>query len=488
MAYLVDGKTGKWEIVIGLEVHCQILSQAKLFSDSSTTFGSEPNANVSFIDDGLPGVLPRPNLFCIKQAIKTGLALNGNINLTSYFDRKHYFYPDLPFGYQITQFYKPIMENGLVKIDLEDGSTKEIIVQRLHIEQDAGKLLHEHHPNKSFVDLNRAGVGLMEIVSGPDLRGKEEAAAYMNTLRTLVKAIGTCDGNMEEGSMRCDINISVRKPGENFRTRVEIKNVNSIRFMQQAIDYEVEKQIATWESGEEVVQETKLFNPQNGKTYSLRKKEDAGDYRYVRDPDILPVVLEKSLVDSIKESLPELPYDKKHRFINEFGLSKDDADLLSSDKDYSLFFENILTSKHNKVNPKIAANWMITNLFAILNKEGVKITESKISPDLLAELIELTQSNVISGKIAKDIFEIMWETPKSPSVIVEEKGLKQISDDKVIEDIITTLVAENQDKVVQIKEGKDKLMGWFVGQVMQKTQGKANPEIVNNILRKKVLE
>lgn len=492
MSNLVEGKTGKWEVVIGLEVHAQIISKSKLFSGSSTLFGSEPNSNVSFIDAGLPGVLPRPNKFCIEQAIKTGLALNGEINLVSYFDRKHYFYPDLPFGYQITQFYTPIMENGKMLIELEDGTTKSIGITRLHIEQDAGKLLHEHHHSKSFVDLNRAGVGLMEIVSEPDIRSKLEAASYVSNLRVLLRSLGTCDGNMEEGSMRCDINISVRKPGEGFRTRVEVKNVNSIRFLQQAIDFEVEQQIQTWENGEEVIQETKLFNPESGKTFSLRKKEDAGDYRYFRDPDILPIKLEKEYVEGIKNSLPELPQAKKERFINDHNLTSYEANILTMDIANSAFFEEALL-KGDKItrNPKLIANWITTNLFALLNNEGLKISDSKISPKQLGEMVGLIEEDVISSKIAKEVFDLMWNNEscrgKSPAEIVDERGLKQITDISAISALVDKLCDDNQDKLEQIKAGKNNLIGWFVGQIMKETQGKANPEVVNSLINKKIL-
>jgi aspartyl-tRNA(Asn)/glutamyl-tRNA(Gln) amidotransferase subunit B len=489
MSYLIDGKTGKWEVVIGLEVHCQIISKAKLFSGSSATFGAEPNANVSFIDLALPGVLPNPNKFCIEQGVKTGLALNCDINLISYFDRKHYFYPDSPFGYQITQFYKPIAENGYMIIDLENGNVKKIFIERLHIEQDAGKLLHEHHPNKSFVDLNRAGVGLMEIVSAPDMRSKEEAASYVNNLRTLVRYIGTCDANMEEGSMRCDINVSVRKPGEEYRTRVEIKNVNSVKFLQQAIDYEVQSQIEIWESGGVVHQETKLFNPSVGKTYSLRKKEDAGDYRYMRDPDLLPLVLEKSYVDNLKQSIPELPQKKKERFVNNFNLSDYEANLLASDRDYAIFFEESVFHQDSKLlNPKLIASWITTNLFSYLNKDNVEITNSKITPINLAKLIDLIQNEVISSKIAKDVFEEMWQNGNNPEEIVKEKGWEQITDSASIEKVVDSVLNNNPDKVAEIKAGKEKLLGWFVGQIMKETQGKANPDILNLLLKKKILE
>lgn len=487
MSDLLTGKTAKWELVVGLEVHCQIISKAKLFSNSSTLFGLDPNSSVSFIDASLPGVLPRLNKFALEQAIKTGLALNGTINLVSYFDRKHYFYPDSPFGYQITQFYKPIMENGNLTIELADGTEKSIHINRLHIEQDAGKLLHEYHPNKSFVDLNRAGVGLMEIVSDPDLRSTEEVATYVNNLRSLVRALGTCDANMDEGSMRCDVNVSVRKLGEEFRTRVEIKNVNSVKFIQKAIEYEANLQIETWEKGEEVQQETKLFDSVSNKTYSLRSKEEASDYRYVRDPDLMPLKLEAKYVETLRESLPELPHKKKVRFINDYGLNPYDATLLSSDSAYANFFEEALLAQDAKLkNPKMMASWLTTNLFAFLNKEGLSLENSKITPVMLAELIDLVESEIISGKIAKEVFETMWLEGKNAKTIVESKGLKQITNMKELEIVVNNICDNNADKITAIKAGKDKLLGWFVGQVMQATKGKANPEIVNTLLRKKI--
>ncbi len=489
MSDINQEKKSKWELVIGLEVHCQILSKSKLFSSSSTTFGEEPNANVSFIDCALPGVLPVPNKFCIEQAVKTGLALNGTINNVSYFDRKHYFYPDLPFGYQITQFYKPVMENGSLNIDLADGTAKVIHIERLHIEQDAGKLLHDHHPSKSFVDLNRAGVGLMEIVSSPDLRSKEEVATYLNNLRTLLRYLGTCDGNMEEGSMRCDINISVRKSGEPFRTRVEVKNVNSIRFIQQAIEFEFNQQVETWESGKEVIQETKLFNSSTGQTYSLRSKEDAGGYRYMRDPDLLPLKLDDSYIENIKNNLPELPHEKKIRFLQEYKLNNYEATLLTSEKEYADYFELAILKDNLEIrDAKNVASWITTNLFAFLNKDGIKITSSKISASRLGKLIDITENGLISGKIAKDVFEIMWSNNKDPEEIVNENNLQQITDTGEIESLIDAIIVNNQAKVLEIQSGKEKLLGWFVGQVMKESQGKANPDLVNSLLRKKILE
>ncbi len=487
MSYFLQGKTGDWELVIGLEVHCQIISNSKLFSGSSTEFGCEPNSNVSCIDLGLPGVLPSPNRHCLEQAIKTGLALNGTINKISLFDRKHYMYPDLPFGYQITQFYKPIMETGYIDIEIEDGKKKRINIERLHVEQDAGKLLHEHHSTKSFVDLNRAGVGLMEIVSAPDLRSKEEVASYVSSLREIVRYLETCDGNMDEGSMRCDINISVRKPGEDFRTRVEVKNVNSIKFIQQAIEYEANLHIETWESGKVVEQETKLFNSTLGKTYSLRKKSDAGDYRYIREPDILPIVFSEEEISKIKSSLPELPNQKRERYITEYKLSSYEASVLTADKDYCTFFEETLKKEDGTLrDPKAVVNIITTQLFGYMNKENLTISQSKLSPSIIGEIIDLLEEKVISSKIAKDVFDIIWKDPQSPKKLVEDRGLKQITNTDEIEALVEKLVSENLDKVEQIKAGKDKLLGWFVGQIMKDTQGKANPEIVNKFLTEKI--
>ena len=483
MTNLVQGKNSLWEVIIGLEVHAQILSKSKLFSSSKVGFGDEPNSNVSFIDVAMPGVLPVPNRFCIEQAIKTGLALNGSINLVSYFDRKHYFYPDSPFGYQITQFYKPIMENGFFTIEIANNEKKQIGINRLHIEADAGKLLHDQHPNKSFVDLNRVGTGLMEIVSEPDFRSKEEVADYVTKLRILLRSIGVCDGNMEEGSLRCDVNVSVRKPDEELRNRVEIKNLNSIKFIQEAIEYEVNNQIEIWENGDVVIQQTKLFDTTQGVTYALRTKEDADDYRYVREPDILPLVFTKTEIDSIRDTIPELPEDKKQRFTDDFGLSADDAMLLAYDNDNAEFYEEAVKDNIQK-NPKMVANFLITNLFGILNANSLDLKDSKITPIMLAQLVDLVEDGTISGKIAKEVFEKMWETSDTPSNIVEKEGLVQITDVAAIENIVINLIENNQDKVVQIREGKNKLIGWFVGQVMQETQGKANPAIVNELLKK----
>ncbi|MGV3278495.1 Asp-tRNA(Asn)/Glu-tRNA(Gln) amidotransferase subunit GatB [Rickettsiales bacterium LUAb2] len=489
MSYIIKGATAEWEVVIGLEVHCQIVSLSKLFSPSSAEFGGAPNSHVSFIDAGYPGVLPRANEFCIEQALKTSLALNGTINKVSYFDRKHYFYPDLPFGYQITQFYKPIMEEGHLIINLDDGTSKIIGIERLHIEQDAGKLLHDHHASKSLIDLNRAGVGLMEIVSKPELTSPQEVSAYLNKLRTIVRYIESCDGNMEEGSMRCDINISVRHVGEtNKRTRVEVKNVNSIRFVMQAIEYEVKRQIEVWERGEAVFQETRLFDANKGVTFSLRSKEEAADYRYIRDPDLLPLVIDDAYISEISSKLPELPDQKVERFISSYGLSKYDAEVLTREKEIANYFENVLNNKEVECNnARIVSNWVTTNLFAFLNKENLSIEQSKVSADNLAKLIALLETEVISSKIAKEVFEIMWKEPnKTPEQIVEEKGLQQITNETEIAKVIDDIISNNLSKVEEIRSGKDKLLGWFVGETMKITKGKANPEMVNKLLKKKI--
>lgn len=481
--YKIDGNTGTWEVVIGLEVHCQILSTSKLFSGASATFGDAPNMSVSYVDAAFPGMLPVLNEFCLEQAVKTSLALKGKINLVSRFDRKHYFYGDLPSGYQISQFYLPLMEGGRLKIELNGGVQKEINITRLHMEQDAGKMLHEHHPNSSLIDLNRAGVGLMEIVSEPDIRSPEEAGAYLKALRAIVRTIETCDGNMEEGSMRCDINVSVRKSGEPFRTRTETKNVNSIRFVMQAIEYEAKRQVEVWESGNSVFQETRLFDSSNGTTRSMRSKEDAADYRYFPDPDLLPITLTEEYISKIKQSMPLLPEEKKEKFISQYSLSEDDAYLISADKDYSNYFESMLNGKRSA---KLCANLMISTLFAILNKNNLSINESPIDSTRLAALVDLIEADVISGRIAKDVFDIMLEDKSMPADIVEAKGLKQITDTSAIESIIDKLIQDNADKVAEIKAGKDKMFGWFVGQAMKETQGKANPSIVNSILKKKL--
>jgi len=484
MGYVIKGETGDWELVIGLEVHCQVISNAKLFSGASTKFGAEPNHNVAFLDAGMPGMLPVINEKCVEQAVRTGLGLKAKINEYSVFARKNYFYADLPLGYQISQFDKPIVGEGTMILDLEDGETKEVGIERLHMEIDAGKSQHDQHPTKSFIDLNRAGVCLMEIVSMPDMTSPEEAGAYLRKLRSIVRYLGSCDGNMDEGSMRCDVNVSVRKVGEEgLRTRTETKNVNSVRFVMQTIEAEAARQVEVYEEGGEIVQETRLFDPTKGETRSMRSKEHAHDYRYFPDPDLLPLVLPEGFVENIRATLPELPDEKKERFINDLGLSPYDASVLVAEKEKADYFEDVAEGRDTK----LAANWVITNLFAVLNKQGVSIQESPVSATNLGKLVELISNDTISGRIAKDVFEIMVETGDDPEKIVEEKGLKQITDTGAIEAAIDEIIAANGDKVEQIRGGKDKMLGWFVGQVMKATQGKANPGVVNKLLREKIL-
>ncbi|MEM6812318.1 MAG: Asp-tRNA(Asn)/Glu-tRNA(Gln) amidotransferase subunit GatB [Pseudomonadota bacterium] len=481
---LVKGETGEWEIVIGMEVHAQVIANSKLFSGAATEFGAEQNTQVSFVDAAMPGMLPVPNRACVEQAVKTGLGLNAQINKTSVFARKNYFYADLPQGYQISQFEHPIVGTGEVEIDLPDGTSKKIGITRLHLEQDAGKSIHDQHPTKSFVDLNRSGCALMEIVSEPDIRGPEEAAAYLSKLRMILRYLGTCDGNMEEGSMRADVNISVRKPGDEYGTRAEIKNVNSVKAVQQAIDYEVNRQIDLIEGGGEVVQETRLWDPSKMETRSMRSKEEAHDYRYFPCPDLLPLELEDDMIERIKGELPELPDEKKHRFVNDYGLSLYDSSVLIAEKSRAEYFENVA----NDNDPKLAANWVINELLGALNKDDKKLSQSPISAKQLGGLIALIKDNTISGKIAKDVFAEMYQTGKNAADIVEEKGLKQVTDTGAIESIIDEVLAENPDNVAAFKGGKDKLMGFFVGQVMKKSQGKANPGMVNELLKKKLSE
>jgi len=480
--YYISGETGKWEVVIGLEVHAQVSSNAKLFSSSATKFGSEPNSQVSLIDAAMPGMLPVINKFCIEQAVKTGLGLKAKINLLSVFDRKNYFYADLPQGYQISQFKQPIVGEGEVILDMPYG-TKKIGIERLHLEQDAGKSLHDQDPTKTFIDLNRSGVALMEIVSKPDLRSPEEVAEYIKKLRSIMRYLGTCDGNMEEGSLRADVNVSVRKVGsKDFGTRCEIKNVNSIKFMQQAIQYEAKRQIELLEEGKKIDQETRLFDTKKNETRPMRSKEDAHDYRYFPDPDLPPLKFDQSFVDGIKKKLPELPDDKKERLIKDYKLSSYEAGVLISDKDTSDYFEDI--AKNSDV--KLSINWVIGDLFAALNKIGKSIKESPISSKNLAKLIDLIKNNTISGRIAKEVFELMINDNRDPKVIVEEKGLIQESNVGELEKIIEKVLKENGDKVAEYKSGKDKLFGFFVGSVIKESKGKANPALVNDILKKKL--
>ena len=477
----IKGATGDWEIIIGLEIHAQVLSKAKLFSGSSAEFGGEPNDHVSFVDAAMPGMLPVINEYCVEQAVRTGLGLKAQINEVSVFDRKNYFYPDLPQGYQISQFKQPIVGEGQVAIDLDDGKTISIGIERLHLEQDAGKSLHDQHPNMTYVDLNRSGCALMEIVSKPDMRSSDEAKAYVTKLRQIMRYLGTCDGNMEQGSMRADVNVSVRKPGDKFGTRCEIKNVNSIRFMGQAIEFEARRQIGILEDGGSIDQETRLYDAKKGETRSMRSKEEAHDYRYFPDPDLLPLKLDPQRIAEIKTSLPELPDDKKARFVSSYGLSAYDATVLIAEQTSADFFENVARGRDGK----LAANWVINELFGRLNKEGKAIETSPVSAAQIGGLVDLISKGTISGKIAKDVFEILWTEGGEPAQIVEVRGLVQVTDLGAIEKAVNEIVAANPDKVEQAKL-KPSMLGWFVGQVMKTTGGKANPQAVNDILRKKL--
>ena len=481
MNNLIKGETGDWEVVIGIEVHAQIVSNSKLFSSASTKFGGEHNTQVSFVDAGMPGMLPVINWVCVEQAIRTGLGLNAKINNYSIFDRKNYFYPDLPQGYQISQFKQPIVGEGSVTIDIDDKKSKTIRIERLHLEQDAGKSLHDQHPEFSFVDLNRSGVALMEIVSMPDISSADEAQSYIKKLRSIMRYLGTCDGNMEEGSLRADINVSVRKPGDELGTRCEIKNVNSIKFIGQAIDYEARRQIELIEDSKEIDQETRLFDPKKGETRSMRSKEEAHDYRYFPDPDLLPLSFSENIIEEIKSELPELPDDKKERFQKEYFLSPYDSNILVSEIEIADFFEAVTKGR----DPKIAANWITGEFFAAMNKLGFNIVDSPITIDNLSKLIKLIEENVISTRIAKDVFEIMLENNEDPEEIVEREGLKQVSDSGELEKIIDNIIANNPDQVEAVKL-KPKLIGWFVGQVMKETNGKANPKLVNDLLNDKL--
>jgi aspartyl-tRNA(Asn)/glutamyl-tRNA(Gln) amidotransferase subunit B len=480
--YRIQGETGEWEVVIGMEVHAQVTAKSKLFSGASTAFGAEPNSQVSIIDAAMPGMLPVPNAYVIEQGVKTGLGLNAKINKTSVFARKNYFYADLPQGYQISQFEHPIVGEGIIEIDLPDGSTKNIGITRMHLEQDAGKSVHDLHPSKSYVDLNRSGCALMEIVSEPDIRSPDEATAYLAKLRMILRYLGTCDGNMEEGSMRADVNVSVRHPGAPLGTRAEVKNVNSLKAVSQAIDYEVQRQISLIEDGGEVVQETRLWDPAKMETRSMRSKEDAHDYRYFPDPDLLPLVLDDAMIERLKGTLPELPDEKKHRFMNEFGLSLYDASVLIAEQRRAAYFEKAAQGRDTK----LTANWVTNELLGMLNKDARALEDSPVSAENLGALVGLIEDETISGKIAKDVFALMYETGKPPAAIVEEKGLKQVTDTGAIEAIIDEVIAENPDNVAAYKSGKDKLFGFFVGQTMKKSQGKANPAMVNAILKKKL--
>ena len=477
----IKGATADWEVIIGLEVHAQVLSKAKLFSGASAEFGGAPNDHVSFVDAAMPGMLPVINEYCVDQAVRTGLGLKAQINEVSVFDRKNYFYPDLPQGYQISQYKQPIVGEGIVTVDLDEGKSINVGVERLHLEQDAGKSLHDQHPNMSFVDLNRSGCALMEIVSKPDMRSADEAKAYVTKLRQIMRYLGTCDGNMEQGSMRADVNVSVRKPGEAFGTRCEIKNVNSIRFMGQAIEYEARRQIGILEDGGSIDQETRLYDAKKGETRSMRSKEEAHDYRYFPDPDLLPLKLDLKRVAEIKSGLPELPDDKKARFISAFGLSNYDASVLVAEQNSAAFFEDVVKGRDGK----LSANWVINELFGRLNKEGKSIETSPVSAAQLGGLIDLISKGTINGKIAKDVFEVLWTEGGNPAEIVEKRGLVQVTDLGAIEQAVDEIVAANPDKVAAVQT-KPNMLGWFVGQVMKSTGGKANPGAVNDILKKKL--
>ncbi|MBK8908388.1 MAG: Asp-tRNA(Asn)/Glu-tRNA(Gln) amidotransferase subunit GatB [Rhodospirillales bacterium] len=481
MNYVIHGETGDWEVVVGLEIHAQVVSEAKLFSGAATAFGAPPNSQVSLIDAAMPGMLPVVNGHCVEQAVRTGLGLNARINLTSVFERKNYFYPDLPAGYQISQYQHPIVGEGVVVLDMADGSTREVGIERLHMEQDAGKSLHDQDARRTLVDLNRAGVTLMEIVSRPDIRSPEEAGAYVRKLRSIMRTLGTCDGNMEQGSLRCDINVSVRPVGDNaLRTRAEIKNVNSVRFIMQAIEHEAERQVAAYESGGTVIQETRLYDPNKGETRPMRAKEFAHDYRYFPDPDLLPLQLTEEQVERLRATLPELPDAKKARFIREHGLSAADAAVLVADRETAAYFEAVAQGR----DPKTAANWVVGALFALLNREGLGINDSPVSAEALGRLIDLIDDGTISGRIAKDVFEIMATDGGDPAMIVEQRNLRQISDSGEIEAAIAALVADNPGQVAQYRAGNAKVIGWFVGRVMKATGGKANPQLVNDVLRR----
>lgn len=478
---LIKGATGDWEIVIGMEIHAQVTSNAKLFSGASTGFGAEPNAHVSLVDAAMPGMLPVINAECVKQAVRTGLGLNAQINNRSVFDRKNYFYPDLPQGYQISQYKSPIVGEGEIVVDLSPTEQITVGIERLHLEQDAGKSIHDQHPTMSFVDLNRSGVALMEIVSKPDLRSADEAKAYVSKLRTILRYLGTCDGDMEKGNLRADVNVSVRKPGDALGTRCEIKNVNSIRFIGQAVETEARRQIGIIEDGGTIDQETRLYDPGKGETRSMRSKEEAHDYRYFPDPDLLPLEFDDAFVESLKGALPELPDAKKARFIATYGLSPYDASVLVAERDQADYFEEVAKGRDGKA----AANWVINELFGRLNKEGKDVTTSPVSAAQLGGLVDLIGEGVISGRIAKDLFEILWTEGGDPREIVEARGMKQVTDTGAIEKAVDELIAANPDKVEQVK-AKPTMLGWFVGQAMKASGGKANPQALNEILKAKL--
>ena len=482
---LIKGKTGDWEVVIGLEVHAQATTQSKLFSGAATAFGAEPNTQVSQVDAAMPGMLPVLNREAVAQAVKTGLGLNAEINLHSVFERKTYFYPDLPAGYQISQYQEPIVGEGTVVLDMPDGSTREVGIERLHMEQDAGKSLHDQHPQKTYVDLNRAGVPLMEIVSKPDLRSAEETGIYLRKLRSILRYLGTCDGNMEEGSLRCDVNVSVRRPGEPLGTRCEIKNMNSVRFVQQAIEHEAKRQVQIIEDGGTIDQETRLFDSNKGVTRSMRSKEEAHDYRYFPDPDLLPLDLDPDWVEDLRAALPELPDAKKARFIDDFGLTAYDAGVLVAEKETADFYEAVVAGgASGGRDAKLVANWVTGEFFGALNRSGLELAAAPVDAGKLGGLLDLIADDTISGRIAKEVFDAMWESGKDAAAIVEEKGLKQITDSGAIEGIVARIVADNPEQAAQFRAGNQKVIGWFVGQIMKETQGKANPKLVNELLRK----
>jgi aspartyl-tRNA(Asn)/glutamyl-tRNA(Gln) amidotransferase subunit B len=482
MAALIDGRTGGWQVVIGLEVHAQITADAKLFSGAATAFGAAPNTQVSLVDAAFPGMLPVINRFCVEQAVKTGLGLNAAINLVSVFDRKNYFYADLPAGYQISQYTRPIVGKGKLLLDLPDGSSREVGITRLHLEQDAGKSVHDRHPSRTYVDLNRAGIGLMEIVSEPDLRSAEEAGAYLRKLRSILRYLGTCDGNMEEGSLRCDCNVSVRRPGAPLGTRCEIKNVNSVRFVMQAIEHEARRQIEVIEDGGTVAQETRLFDAGKGVTRSMRSKEHAHDYRYFPDPDLLPLTLDEAWVAALQVRLPELPDAKKARFVDDYKLSPADAGVLVAERANADYFETVAKGR----DPKLAANWVMVELFGALNELGRDIAESPVAAPALGELVDLITNGTLSGRLAKEVFAAMVETGQSAAAIVAERGLKQVTDSGAIAAAIDAVLAAQAEKVAEYRTGKEKLFGFFVGQVMKVTSGKANPALLNDLLRQKL--
>jgi aspartyl-tRNA(Asn)/glutamyl-tRNA(Gln) amidotransferase subunit B len=481
MSY-ITGNTGNWEYVIGLEVHAQILSKSKLFSGAATNFGAEPNSQVSLVDAAMPGMLPVLNKYCVEQAIKTGIGINARINKVSVFDRKNYFYADLPQGYQISQFYTPIVQDGYLDITAEGGNEKRIRINRIHLEQDAGKSIHDQHPKYSLIDLNRSGIALMEIVTEPDISSPFEAADYIRKLRNLLRYIGSCDGNMDQGSMRCDANVSVRKPGDKLGTRCEIKNLNSVKNIIKAIEYEAMRQVELLESGSDIEQQTRLFDVNTGKTRAMRSKEDANDYRYFPDPDLLPVYVDDALIESLKAELPELPSEKINRYVSELGLSQYDAEVIVADIEIAKYFE----AASEGTNAKIVANWISSELFGRLNKSSISLSECKITPKMLKSMVAFIEDGTISGKIAKTVFEEMFDSGNTAEKIISDKGLKQVSDRSSIELIIDEVIANNPESVEAYRGGKEKLFGFFVGQIMKKTDGKASPQIVNEVLKEKL--